>query len=708
MNRVTREYKEYRDRFIRVNFNDEDYSRLNVGQYSNKGVLQYFRKVMKIGFTVAGRKYEFLGFSSSQLREHSCWFFSSPGTHLTCDDIRQWMGDFSGITNAAKYAARMGQCFSSTVETCAIQQDEWEVIPDIETKTTILDYMSITSNKKYIFSDGIGKISTELSDEIARILGLGPNDVSAFQIRFGGAKGVVAKDPNLTSHKLQIRPSMMKFQSDHPMLEVNGPAKEHPYHLNRQIIILMSALGIPDSVFEKLQETMLKEIDCMLTDPSRTALILRKYHYVSSTISKIGSLLKYGFTLDDPYIYRLLIVIRVKVLIELKARSRIFVPKGSLLMGVLDEYQLLKPRQVYIRTTTHGIITGKVVVAKNPCFHPGDIRVFEAVDIPELNHMINTIVFPSVGDRPHPNELSGSDLDGDLYHVTWEDEIINNVKGQYKPMNYDAPAPNDVGSVTMDHLFTFFTDYIENDNLGVIANNHLAIADESDKGVLDERCIRLAELHSIAVDYPKTGIKAILSPDLKTKIKPDFMEKNDKKSRKSTKVIGRMYREIKVPIYSQVKLNEEPIVIDPDITIDGYEEYMEEARKIGSIYNNALRDIINDYRGVSEAELMTLSIVSLSSNLSRQQRFQQLEKIKNRMDKFLKRFQKMFKKGVKSSKQERLKKACAWYKAGYEFAIREQQNSNHKKKKILLSFAYIAAEEIAIVKQHSRGNTTSV
>lgn len=44
-----------------------------------------------IGIEIAGRLYEFLAFSSSQLREHGCWFFSSSG-NVTPNSIRSWMG----------------------------------------------------------------------------------------------------------------------------------------------------------------------------------------------------------------------------------------------------------------------------------------------------------------------------------------------------------------------------------------------------------------------------------------------------------------------------------------------------------------------------------------------------------------------------------------------------------------------------------------
>lgn len=72
-----------------------------------------------------GRKYDFLAFGNSQLREHSVWFFASTEANndgsdsppVNAQSIRDGMGDFSSIRVVAKRAARMGQCFSDTVGT---------------------------------------------------------------------------------------------------------------------------------------------------------------------------------------------------------------------------------------------------------------------------------------------------------------------------------------------------------------------------------------------------------------------------------------------------------------------------------------------------------------------------------------------------------------------------------------------------------------
>lgn len=49
--------------------------------------------------------------------------------------------------------------------------------------------------------------------------------------------------------------------------------------------------------------------------------------------------------------------------------------------------------------------------------------------------------------RPHPNECSGSDLDGDIYFVSWDPALIP--PREVPPMEY-TPAPTEI----LDHDVT--------------------------------------------------------------------------------------------------------------------------------------------------------------------------------------------------------------------------------------------------------------
>ena len=77
-NRVLRWYTEYQHHFIRVEFAEEDGNNLRLDREvdSPKFVQKRFGGVLKNGIKVAGRRFEFLAYSQSALREHAVWFIS--------------------------------------------------------------------------------------------------------------------------------------------------------------------------------------------------------------------------------------------------------------------------------------------------------------------------------------------------------------------------------------------------------------------------------------------------------------------------------------------------------------------------------------------------------------------------------------------------------------------------------------------------------
>ncbi|KAG5539164.1 hypothetical protein RHGRI_019651 [Rhododendron griersonianum] len=206
-NRVLRNYPEDIDNFLRVSFVDEELgNKLFSADLSPRvafsseerrtGIYRRILSTLRDGIVIGDKKFDFLAFSSSQLRENSAWMFASrPG--LTAADIRKWMGDFREIRNAAKYAARLGQSFSSSRETLSVGRHERVMIPDVEIERDGI---------KYVFSDGIGKLSPDFARRVAKKCGINNSIPSAFQIRYGGYKGVLAVDPASTV-KISLRKS---------------------------------------------------------------------------------------------------------------------------------------------------------------------------------------------------------------------------------------------------------------------------------------------------------------------------------------------------------------------------------------------------------------------------------------------------------------------------------------------------------------------
>lgn len=151
------------------------------------------------------------------------------------------------------------------------------------------------------------------------------------------------------------------------------------------------------------------------------------------------------------------------------------------------------------------VVKGTVLMAKMPAVHPGDVRVLEAVDFPQLSHYRNVIVFPQKGPRPHPNEASGSDLDGDIYFLTWNSQLIPPFRNFYPQEYGNVVAPVQKEFVDTKDITDFMVDYISYDNLGLIAVAHKVHADLASNGVHSATCIALSTLHSMAVDFPKAS-----------------------------------------------------------------------------------------------------------------------------------------------------------------------------------------------------------
>ncbi|CAG8489996.1 3781_t:CDS:10, partial [Racocetra fulgida] len=565
-NRVIRHFQNCKDNFLRVQFTDEASGKVGANS-GNDALYNRVYQTLVSGIKIGDRHYEFLAFSSSQLRDHSCWFFA-PTDKLTADDIRNWMGDFSGNCVVAKYAARMGQCFSSTRAIAYLQVDDIELIPDIY-------------RGKYNFSDGTGKISYGLAKTIAQSLEL-KNTPCAFQFRLAGYKGVLCLSRYLQGNKIQVRPSQCKFESTHQVLEVIRGSCMITAFLNRQAITLLSTLGVPDEVFIDMKNQQVQELDKMLKSDHMAMSVLLKNADEHGMTRIMSDLVKADFLQrKDPFILNLLALFRIMMLRDLKKKAKIRVDDGAFLLGVLDETNSLKENQIYCcksdpqNPNVRQVIRGTCIVYRNPCFHPGDIRVVTAVECKNLDYLVDVVVFPAQGFRDIPSQCSGGDLDGDDF--TLVPKIRN-----FEPMNYEAPKPEMVEQVTIDHIKKFFVNYICTDQLGSIANAHLAKADMADNGAFHGQCMRLAQLHSEAVDFPKT----------------DFMEKPDKPSYLSQKVLGRLYRSIEVSDFNPYT----EIVFDDRLLVPGFEAYLDDARECKRDYDSEVRGLMNQYGILSEYE----------------------------------------------------------------------------------------------------------
>ncbi|XP_035696221.1 probable RNA-dependent RNA polymerase 1 [Branchiostoma floridae] len=704
-NRVLREFGT--DHFLRVVFRDEDFSKLQAtgtgrgnGDEEEK-IFVRVRKVLKKGIKVGNRLYEFLAASNSQLREHGLWFFASDGRNRA-DSIRDWMGDFSNSRCPATYLARMGQCFSTTESSVTVRPGQVSRIADIEGGRD-------PDGKSYCFSDGIGKISRDLAKEVCEKTQRS-HEPSAFQVRYAGVKGMLAVDPTLTGLAMQYRKSMEKFSSEHNNIEICSESHPARFYLNRQIISILSGLGIPDEVFQVLQEDQLRKLASMFLLENRAVDALNQRAQLSGVpyqkLSNCGV-----YMTSEPFFKGMLRRVYKSGIGDTRRKARIEIPPeyGRNMLGVLDETGTLEYGQVFVQYTEDitdkggetKVLTGDVVVSRNPCFHPGDVRKLRAVDVPALHHMVDVIVFPSKGPRPHPNEMSGGDLDGDQFFVTWHPDLLFQ-RPNADPMHFKAPKKIELEIVTISDLQNFIVDYIKSDILGVIANAHLAFSDKEEDGVFSQVCLNLAEKHSDAVDFPKTGVPVGLSDDERPKAYPDFMDKSHKKTvRRSEKAMGEMYRECQAieNICSAPEKTDEAETIEPDpyLILPTHQRYKRQAEQSRGRYNDQLKYLMDRYGIETEAEAMSGCIGRIHKHMDNRYDRHEVERVfKERIKDLRRRTREEFfvefggEKNVKKSDYppEVQAKASAWYVVTYSDA-----NENR-----LLSFPWIVGDILAVIK----------
>lgn len=722
-NRVLREYPEDIDNFLRVSFVDEELEKIHSTDVSPRtssrnelrrtAIYNRILSTLQNGIVIGDKKFEFLAFSSSQLRENSCWMFASR-LGLTAADIRGWMGSFHQIRNVARYAARLGQSFSSSTETLSVRRHEIKIIPDIEVSR---------EGTRYLFSDGIGKISAEFARKVAIKCGCKGFTPSAFQIRYAGYKGVVAVDPTSTK-KLSLRLSMFKYESENTKLDVLAHSKYQPCFLNRQLITLLSTLGVPDHHFERKQREAVDQLDAILTDPLRAQEALELMSPGENT-NILKEMLLCGYQPDaEPFLSMMLQTFRASKLLELRTKTRIFIPNGRSMMGCLDETRTLEHGQVFVQFcgsrfwnsydssdmfSERGrgqcyLIEGSVVVAKNPCLHPGDVRILKAVDVPALHHMVDCVVFPQKGPRPHPNECSGSDLDGDIYFVCWDPELIPSQ--QISPMDYTPePTLQLDHDVTIEEVEEYFTNYIVNDSLGIIANAHTAFADKEALKAMSEPCVELARKFSIAVDFPKTGVPAEIPSNLRPREYPDFMEKPDKPSYESRNVIGKLFREVKdiAPRTSSIRSFTSDVArrcYDPDMEVDGFEDYIDDAFYYKSNYDYKLGNLMEYYGIKTEAELLSGSFMKMSKSFTKKRDAEAIGMAVRSLRKEARSWFNEKGSGLDSQADDVDAKASAWYHVTYHHnywgCYNEGMNRDH-----FLSFPWCVYDKLIQIKRNS-------
>lgn len=176
--------------------------------------------------------------------------------------------------------------------------------------------------------------------------------------------------------------------------------------------------------------------------------------------------------------------------------------------------------------------------------------------------MRDVIVFPIDGKRPHSNEISGSDLDGDQYWVYWGDSFKIRPDQDVEPLSYKGAKKEELPSFDQSKIIEHIVQSFESGIiLGMIANTHTVVADKHPDHSFSEPCKKLAELFALAVDSPKTG-KFIEKEQIRPYQKkycdtyPKFMRRFGEPSSESKSILETLY------------LKAKSVYEDPDIKIE--------------------------------------------------------------------------------------------------------------------------------------------
>ena len=596
------------NRILRENVKSINYSMLcgfkmdslEEARWNNKFLMEYIKFILSKGFQIGEKTFSFFNYSQSQFRNMSCWLLTNPV------EVLAKIGDFSNIKQLSKYAARISQTLTTTIKTIPIQKDSIkDYIEDVKTKDGI-----------YTFSDGVGKISYNLAKQISEKLKL--NYVpSCFQGRFLGCKGVWTTMWDDDTGQIYCRNSQIKFKvekKENNYFELCDYSRYIQSYLNRQIILLLNCLGISKKTFVNKLYTYQNKLN-----DSKFVLSLVHYPEWNKMLQKMNSC---GINKTNDRLIKAIIDSNLDILYnDIKKKARIYIEQSAYVIGIMDEYDILEYGQAYLhikRDNLDLILDKDCTVAKCPCLHPGDIRVLTFKKYREgdestkkyevFNRYENVIIFPSKGKRPHPDECSGSDLDGDNYFIFYDDDLVPDPEKLFEPMSYLVEKKEETKSTkfTINDVIQYFAEYTNLNNLGLIGDAHLAISDKY--SARNRISLNLAKKFSKAVDAPKTGDKVLLNEEETPQKFPHFMGKTQDKSYHSNSVLGKLYDIANNMVIQRVKRKGHNLEFyDKDMKLNNWENYA----FLAIIY---YRDYFNDFVNLLKKNEISGESVLLTGN----------------------------------------------------------------------------------------------
>ena len=187
------------------------------------------------------------------------------------------------------------------------------------------------------------------------------------------------------------------------------------------------------------------------------------------------------------------------------------------------------------------------------------------------------------------------------------------------------------------------------------------------------------------------------------------MEKSDKPTYESKRVIGKLFRGVKEIASHTSPVNTlTPDVAkqsyDPDMEVDGFKDYISDALKYRSEYDYKLRNLMDYYGIETEAEILSGNILKMSKLFDRRR---DLEAINYAVMALRKEARTWFNKGSESDSDTAIvyAKASACYHVTYHYSYWGRYNEGRDRAHFL-SFPWCVFDKLIQIKKEKVSNRT--
>ncbi|KAG8715948.1 hypothetical protein FRC11_012567 [Ceratobasidium sp. 423] len=235
-------------------------------------------------------------------------------------------------------------------------------------------------------------------------------------------------------------------------------------------------------------------------------------------------LLQSGFDAKFTPLFNRIESLQKSILFGLDEKCHLHIPHSACALIIPDPLGVLEAGEVFCgfnrptrdnSGTDISTVTGPVLVTRNPCILPSDVRKVIAVECPELwtAGYTDVIVFSVKGECSLASMLGGGDYDGDTVILIWEEAIVNqfinspthyvdvDVSGHFvsNPKRMEEIAPDDYRPV-LDALLA----PLMPGQVGMYGNWHATAAKVL--GLDNPETVRLGNVFTTCLDGVKTGL----------------------------------------------------------------------------------------------------------------------------------------------------------------------------------------------------------